>query len=73
MLELGRKMNLKVKTTSSGTNWPVFWQPGFEALRGRIRENLKHESCSEQFFLEDTQTVFENKAPTASVFMKTRA
>ncbi|GMN47511.1 hypothetical protein TIFTF001_016698 [Ficus carica] len=42
---LGRKINLIKETASSGGNWPVFWKPGFEALRGRIWKN-KVECCS---------------------------
>ena len=44
-------MDLSKKTASSGENWPVFWKAGFEALRGRIWKNLKHESCREEIFL----------------------
>ena len=51
MRVIGRKTNLKPKTASSGANWPVSGKVKFEAFRGRIRENLKHESCSEGFFL----------------------
>ena len=44
----------------------------FEALRGRIKKNVKHESCSLGCFLATTRTDFQNKAPMAFIFMKNR-
>ena len=49
---IGRKRKPKPKTAISGRNWPVSGKSDFEAFRGRIWKNLKHKSCSEQFFLE---------------------
>ena len=49
---IGRKRKPKPKTAISGRNWPVSGKSDFEAFRGRIRQNVKHESFSEQFFLE---------------------
>ena len=50
---LGRKTNLKPKTAISGRKWPVSGKADFEAFRGRIGKNLKHESCRVGFFLGD--------------------
>ncbi|GMN64586.1 hypothetical protein TIFTF001_033654 [Ficus carica] len=44
-------MNLSMKTASSGKTGQFSGKPGFEALRGRIWKNVKHESCREGFFL----------------------
>ena len=51
MYIIGRKTNLKPKTAISGRNWPVSGKVDFEAFRGRIEKNSKHESCRLGFFL----------------------
>ena len=55
---IGRKHDFKPKTANSGRIWPVSGKTVFEAFRGRNRGNLKHESFSEGFFLEDNVDSF---------------
>ena len=52
MYVIGRKTKSKPKTAISGRKWPVSGKADFEAFRGRIRKNSKHESCRVGFFLE---------------------
>ena len=58
MYVIGRKIKSKPKTAISGRNWPVSGKTDFEAFRGRIRKNLKHESCRTWFFLEGSMDSF---------------
>ena len=49
--KIGREPDLKTKTASSDSKLASFGKVEFEAFRGRIGKNVKHESCREGFFL----------------------